>query len=64
MAGATGGGRNSVTALLSGALVVIGVLIVARTVSAGGGILSVGMILGVLFVAAGAGRLWLARRPR
>ena len=64
MAGATGGGRNSLTALLSGTLVVIGVLIVARTVDAGGGILSVGVILGVLFVAAGAGRLWLAWRAR
>lgn len=64
MAGANGGGRSSVTALLSGALVLIGVLIVARTLRAGGGILSVGIILGVLFVAAGAGRLWLARRAR
>ena len=48
--------------LLSGLMVVIGVAMVARTLSAGGGPLAVGVVLGVLFVAAGAGRIWAERR--
>ncbi len=48
-----------VTLMLSLAMVAIGVALVVRTVSAGGGPLALGSILGVLFVAAGAGRLWL-----
>jgi hypothetical protein len=33
-----------------------------RTLAGGGGPLAVGIILGILFVAAGAGRLWAERR--
>jgi hypothetical protein len=36
---------------------------IVRAVAAGGGALAVGVVFGVLFVAAGAGRLWVAR-PR
>jgi hypothetical protein len=43
-------------------MVVIGVAIVVRTIAAGGGALAVGILLGVLFTLAGAGRLWVARR--
>jgi hypothetical protein len=50
------------TAVLSGLMVVIGVAIVVRTVAAGGGALATGVVLGLLFVAAGAGRLWAERR--
>lgn len=50
--------------LLAAAMVVIGVALLARTLAAGGGPLSQGVLLGVLFVAAGAGRLALARRER
>jgi hypothetical protein len=50
------------TVLLSGLMVVIGVAMIARTVAGGGGPLAVGILLGVLFVAAGAGRLWVERR--
>lgn len=50
-----------VTFLLSMAMVVIGVAMLVRSVSGGGGPLALGVILGVLFVAAGAGRLWLQR---
>lgn len=59
-----GGGGTPATALLSVALLLIGLFMVARTVSAGGGVRSVGVILGALFIAAGVGRLWLARRAR
>jgi hypothetical protein len=46
-------------------LVVLGVAMVATTVARGGGVLAVGVILGVLFCAAGAARLYLLERsPR
>ncbi len=41
--------------------VLLGIAVVVRTVAAGGGPLALGVVLGVLFVAAGAGRLWLQR---
>jgi hypothetical protein len=43
---------------------VIGVALVVRTLSAGGGALATGLILGLLFVLAGAGRLYLRRLTR
>jgi hypothetical protein len=52
-----------VTRVLSALMVVIGVAIIVRTVAAGGGALALGLLLGVLFVAAGAGRLYAERRP-
>ena len=64
MSAGAGPAGGPITALLSGALLVIGVAIVARTLGAGGGPLSVGVVLGVLFIAAGAARLWLAWRAR
>ena len=51
------------TRVLSALMVVIGVAIIVRTVVAGGGALSLGLLLGLLFVAAGAGRLYAERRP-
>lgn len=42
-------------------MVAVGIALVARTVAAGGSPLSVGVILGVLLAAAGAGRLYLQR---
>ncbi|MDQ3769468.1 MAG: hypothetical protein M3370_08340 [Actinomycetota bacterium] len=50
------------TQLLSAALVVIGVALLVRTIAAGGGPLALGLLLGLLFIAAGAGRLYIARR--
>ena len=50
------------TLLLSGLLVLIGVAMIVRTLAAGGGPLAMGIVLGVLFTAAGAGRLWVERR--
>ena len=47
--------------MLSTALVLIGVALLVSTLARGGGPLAIGVLLGVLFVAAGAGRLYLAR---
>jgi hypothetical protein len=53
---------SAVTLLLSGLMVLIGVAMIVRTVAAGGGALAAGILLGLLFVAAGAGRIWAERR--
>jgi len=49
--------------VLGGLLSVVGVAMVLATLSRGGGPLALGMIVGVLFVALGAARIWLVR-PR
>jgi hypothetical protein len=41
---------------------VIGIALIVRTLVAGGGAIAVGVIFGVLFLAAGAGRLYAERR--
>ena len=46
---------------MSGLIVLIGVALLVSTIARGGGPLAVGVLLGLLFVAAGAGRLYLAR---
>ncbi len=53
---------RSTTSLLSLAMIVIGVLLVIRTLAAGGSGLALGIVLGVLFVAAGGARLYLQAR--
>jgi hypothetical protein len=53
---------NRLTLVTSALLILIGVAMIARTVGAGGGVTALGILLGVLFVAAGAGRLWLQTR--
>jgi hypothetical protein len=53
---------TAATRLLSLALVGLGVAMIVRTLAAGGGPLAVGLLLGLLFVAAGAGRIWAERR--
>jgi hypothetical protein len=45
-------------------MIVIGVVLVVRTVASGGGPLASGVLLGILFVLAGAARLYLQRRGR
>ena len=50
------------TLVLSGLMVVLGLAILVRTIAAGGGPLATGILFGLLFVAAGAGRLWVERR--
>jgi hypothetical protein len=56
--------HRRMTMLMSGLLILIGIAILARTISAGGGALATGILLGILFIAAGAGRLWMARSSR
>ena len=46
---------------MSTLMLLIGVVLLVSTLVRGGGPLAIGVLLGVLFVAAGAGRLYLAR---
>ena len=52
------------TQLLALGMIAIGLLILVVTIGNGGGVVSVGIVLGVLFIAAGGGRLYLLRRRR
>jgi hypothetical protein len=45
-------------------MLLLGVAMVASTLARGGGPLAIGVILGVLFVLAGAGRLYVSRGAR
>jgi hypothetical protein len=47
---------------MSIAMIVIGIALVVRTLIAGGGALATGLLLGILFIAAGAARLYLQFR--
>jgi hypothetical protein len=49
---------------MSTLIVLIGLALLVSTLARGGGPLAVGVLLGVLFVLAGAGRLYLARGER
>jgi hypothetical protein len=49
---------------LSVVMVGLGVAILVITLAGGGGPLSLGILLGIAFVAVGAGRLWLASRMK
>jgi hypothetical protein len=49
---------------MSVAMMVIGVALLIRTLAAGGGPATTGVLLGVLFILAGAGRLYLQWRTR
>jgi hypothetical protein len=53
---------NGSVRVFSYVFVVLGVVLLAVTLVGGGGPLSVGTLLGVLFVAIGAGRLWVSSR--
>jgi hypothetical protein len=50
------------TTFFSVVLMLLGAAMIVRALAAGGGALAIGVLLGVLFVLAGAGRLFLARR--
>ena len=52
---------KALTRLTSGLLMFLGVAIIVRTIDAGGGAAAFGILVGALFVAAGAGRLYLTR---
>ena len=49
---------RALTLLTSGLMAFLGVAILVRTIAAGGGPGALGILVGVLFIAAGAGRLW------
>jgi hypothetical protein len=49
------------TRVLSGLLVIIGAVMLVSTIARGGGPLSSGVLLGLLFAGAGAARLYLGR---
>jgi hypothetical protein len=55
---------RGVTRLFSIVILGFGVAIIVVTIAAGGGILSSGLLIGVLFTLLGAGRLYLALRSR
>ena len=50
------------TRVLSSLMILIGAVLIVRTVSLGGGALAVGIVFGVLFMAAGAARLYMELR--
>jgi hypothetical protein len=54
--------RGASTRVMSSVLVLVGIALVVRTIVAGGGAAATGIILGVLFIGAGAGRMYLALR--
>jgi hypothetical protein len=49
---------------MSTLMVLIGIALLASTIVRGGGPLAIGVLLGILFVLAGAGRLYLSRGER
>jgi hypothetical protein len=53
---------RTATTVLSLLMVAIGIALVVRTAAAGGGAAAFGIVVGLLFVAAGAGRLYAERR--
>lgn len=53
---------SSSTRVFSIAMILIGIALIARTLAAGGGAIATGIVLGVLFVLAGAARLYLQLR--
>jgi uncharacterized membrane protein HdeD (DUF308 family) len=54
--------HRSSTRVMSIVMILIGVALLVRTVIAGGGALATGVLLGLLFIAAGAARLYLQYR--
>jgi hypothetical protein len=50
------------TRILSTAMLVLGLAMIVVALAGGGGPLATGVIVGLLFAAAGAGRLWVARQ--
>jgi hypothetical protein len=54
--------HRGATRVLSTAMVLIGVALLVSTLARGGGPLAIGVLFGVLFVAAGVARLYLAGR--
>ena len=45
-------------------LILLGLVLIASALARGGGVLAIGVLVGVCFTLAGAGRLWLLRGVR
>ena len=56
------GGVSGLTLVMSLLMIGLGVAMIAVTLSNGGGPAAFGIVIGLLFVAAGGGRLWVLRR--
>lgn len=54
--------HRSSTRVMSILMILIGIALLVRTLSAGGGALATGTLLGLLFILAGAARLYLQIR--
>jgi hypothetical protein len=50
------------THVLSSLMILIGLAVVVRTLVEGGGALALGLLMGVLLVAAGVGRMYVERQ--
>ena len=48
--------------ILPGLMFIIGVALIVKTIAYGGGPVAIGIIFGVLFMAAGAGRIYVERK--
>ena len=61
---ASGCWRNErpITTVMSLLMIGLGIAMIAVTLSNGGGPVAFGILIGVLFVLAGGGRLWVQRR--
>lgn len=55
--------HRTTTTIMSAIMVVIGIAMVASTLARGGGPAAIGVLLGLLFLVAGAGRIYVGRRP-
>ena len=53
---------NGLTLVMSVLMVGLGVAMIAVTLTNGGGPVAFGVVIGLLFVAAGGGRLWVMSR--
>lgn len=58
----SGGLHGGTTIVLSSIVALLGVAMIVTTIAGGGGLLARGVLVGGLFVIAGAGRVWLALR--
>ena len=56
--------RTTYAIAMSVLMIVIGIVLCVRTLAAGGGPLAMGLVLGILFVAAGVARIYLRRLTR
>jgi hypothetical protein len=54
--------HSSATIAMSIAMLVIGIVLIVRTIASGGGATATGIIAGVLFMVAGIGRLYVQSR--